>query len=82
MEYGGKDGKEEKELKRDDIKCPEGWLWSSTWSLDRNRAVDEEGELIGLSHVTFLTESCDHLLANTCMYDLRYIPLSRLGNYV
>ncbi|XP_048585076.1 myoferlin [Nematostella vectensis] len=23
--------------------CPEGWAWSSTWQVDRNRAVDDDG---------------------------------------
>lgn len=37
------DGKTEKELTRDDIKAPEGWLWKTDWAIDKNRAVDEEG---------------------------------------
>ena len=40
MEY---DGKEEKPLTRDSLKCPEGWLWTGDWAVDKNRAVDEEG---------------------------------------
>ena len=37
------DGKDEKLLTRDDIKCPDGWLWKIDWTLDKNRAVDEDG---------------------------------------
>lgn len=40
MEY---DDKKERALTRDDIKCPDGWLWKGDWSQDRNRAVDENG---------------------------------------
>lgn len=38
------DGKKEKALKRDDIKCPEGWYWKGEWIKDMGRAVDEDGE--------------------------------------
>ena len=41
MEY---EGKEEREISRDDLKCPEGWLWKTDWKLDKNRAVDEDGK--------------------------------------
>ena len=42
MEY---EGKTEKQLTRDDIKLPEGWLWKEgqRWTVDMNRAVDEQG---------------------------------------
>ncbi|XP_033126409.1 myoferlin-like isoform X5 [Anneissia japonica] len=28
---------------RDEVTCPEGWVWEDDWCLDVNRAVDEEG---------------------------------------
>ena len=40
MEY---EEKKERSLTRDDIKCPEGWLWKGGWKKDVHRAVDEEG---------------------------------------
>ena len=40
------DGKSEKELTRDDIKAPDGWIWKTDWTVDSNRAVDEEGECV------------------------------------
>ena len=40
MEY---EGKKERSLTRDEIKCPEGWVWKEAWAKDMNRAVDEEG---------------------------------------
>ena len=42
------DGKDEKELTRDEIKCPDGWLWKADWQIDIDRAVDEEGTCIHL----------------------------------
>lgn len=42
MEY---DDKKERALSRDDIKCPDGWLWKEEWKIDVHRAVDEEGGL-------------------------------------
>lgn len=41
MEY---EEKKEHALTRDEIKCPDGWLWKGDWCPDRNRAVDEDGE--------------------------------------
>jgi len=38
------DDKKEKELTRDDIAVPEGWLWKEDWKVDGNRAVDDDGE--------------------------------------
>jgi hypothetical protein len=40
MEY---EEKKERALTRDDIQCPDGWLWKGEWLVDRNRAVDEDG---------------------------------------
>ena len=40
------DGKDEKELTRDEIKCPEGWLWKEDWQIDIDRAVDDKGMCI------------------------------------
>ena len=40
MRYEGKD---EKEISRDQIKPPEGWIFKDKWTVDMNRAVDEEG---------------------------------------
>ena len=40
------DGKTEKEMTRDDIKAPEGWLWKTDWAIDKNRAVDEDGACV------------------------------------
>ena len=37
------EGKEEKEISRDQIKPPEGWIFKDEWKVDMNRAVDEEG---------------------------------------
>ncbi|XP_064383023.1 myoferlin-like isoform X2 [Halichondria panicea] len=39
------EGKNEKQLTRDDIKLPEGWLWKEEqpWAVDINRGVDEHG---------------------------------------
>ena len=37
------DGKDEKELTRDEIKCPEGWLWKEDWQIDIDRAIDDKG---------------------------------------
>ena len=37
------DGKEEREITRDQLQCPEGWLWKSDWQVDMGRAVDDEG---------------------------------------
>lgn len=48
MEY---DGKSEKELTRDDIKAPDGWIWKTDWTVDSNRAVDEEGECVHVMSV-------------------------------
>ena len=31
-------------LTRDDIKPPDGWIWNTDWKIDKNRAVDGEGE--------------------------------------
>ena len=42
MRYEGKD---EKEISRDQIKPPEGWIFKDEWRVDMNRAVDEEGKL-------------------------------------
>jgi len=33
-----------KELTRDDIKAPDGWLWKNDWEIDKNRDVNEKGE--------------------------------------
>ena len=37
-------------LKRDDITCPIDWKWKAgeegKWHVDRNRAVDEEGQIL------------------------------------
>ena len=41
------DGKQEVELARDDIKCPDGWLWKGEWQVDMGRAVDDEGQCGG-----------------------------------
>lgn len=40
MEY---DDKDEKAISRDDINPPDGWEWKGQWTVDMNRAVDEEG---------------------------------------
>ena len=37
------DGKEERELTRDEIRAPEGWLWKEDWQIDMGRAVDDAG---------------------------------------
>ena len=39
------DGKEEKELTRDQMEVPEGWLWKDDlpWKVDMGRAVDDQG---------------------------------------
>ena len=37
------DGKEEREITRDEFQCPEGWLWKDEWKVDMGRAVDDEG---------------------------------------
>ena len=47
MKYEGKD---EKEIHRDQITPPEGWIFSDEWKIDINRAVDEEGEWKGGSY--------------------------------
>ncbi len=39
------DGKKEKSLKKEDIVCPDGWLWKGEWTKDMGRAVDEDGGL-------------------------------------
>ena len=49
------DDKKERALSRDDIKCPEGWLWKEEWKIDVNRAVDEDGGLQKECH-----RSCDY----------------------
>ena len=46
VEYHGKT-KNAKELAKDDIKPPDGWIWKDTeWTIDSNRAVDEKGEYV------------------------------------
>ena len=40
------DGKQEVEVGRDDIKCPDGWLWKGDWQVDMGRAVDDQGQLV------------------------------------
>jgi len=39
------EGKTEKTWTRDDIKLPEGWLWTpgEPWKVDKNRGVDDDG---------------------------------------
>lgn len=37
------EGKEEKEISRDQITPPDGWIFKDEWKVDMNRAVDEEG---------------------------------------
>ena len=37
------ENEKEKELTRDDMKPPEGWKWLGDWTVDKNRACDEEG---------------------------------------
>ena len=37
------DDKKERALTRDQIKCPEGWMWKGNWTKDMGRAVDEDG---------------------------------------
>ena len=37
------DDKKERALTRDQIKCPEGWMWKGNWTRDMGRAVDEDG---------------------------------------
>ena len=44
--------KKEKALTRDDLQCPDGWLWKGEWLVDKNRAVDEDG---GQENTIFLT---------------------------
>lgn len=40
------DTKVEIELTKDDIKCPDGWMWiEGGWRKDLGRAVDEDGGL-------------------------------------
>ena len=39
-------GHTKKALTRDDIKAPEGWVWNTDWKIDKNRAVDGEGECV------------------------------------
>ena len=40
------EGKTEKQLTKDEIKLPDGWLWKAglAWTVDMNRGVDEEGK--------------------------------------
>ena len=63
MEY---DDKKERALTRDDIKCPDGWLWKADWCEDRNRAVDEDGE------IQTLPTSLGYLVITLC-YLLLYV---------
>ena len=52
------DGKTEKELARDDIKPPDGWIWKTDWRVDNNRAVDEEGECVHVVRVRIAKVVC------------------------
>ena len=31
---------------RDEIVCPEDWEWTTDWTVDLNRAVDEDGYIL------------------------------------
>ena len=39
-------GHTKKALTRDDIKAPDGWIWNTDWKIDKNRAVNGEGECV------------------------------------
>lgn len=34
------------EISRDEIKPPDGWIFKTDWTVDMNRAVDEEGKYL------------------------------------
>lgn len=36
-------GKEEKDITKETLEVPQGWLWKSEWKVDMGRAVDDEG---------------------------------------
>lgn len=46
--------KKEKALSRDDLKCPEGWLWKGEWDKDTKRAVDDSGTYVYIRTVLLL----------------------------
>ena len=35
---------------KDELEAPEGWAWTSEWSVDTNRAVDEDGNSISSNY--------------------------------
>ena len=40
------EGNKEMEISRDEIKPPDGWIFKTDWTVDMNRAVDEEGKYL------------------------------------
>jgi len=79
VEYHGKT-KKTKELTKDDIKPPDGWIWKDTeWKIDRNRAVDEKGEYISCMCVC-LCASVGRI--SWCIKSIEYKTFSCLPSFL
>ncbi len=64
------EGKEEKKLTRDEVECPDGWMWKSEWAMDSNRAVDEAGWEYSVEVGLMALHSSLLLLCSFCNYPL------------